>query len=252
MTSTRNYEALCRAYDELDPFSQKQRWEFDSNLVHLNFLTKYLPKDGTILDAGSYIGILALALRFLGYNVEGSDKYLFIPNNTYFVGDLEQLKSIWARHNLSVLNQDVITDAPIKKYDAVLSVAVIEHQRYPRLFLDGLKRCVKPGGFIYVATPNLANLANRFRFLLGRPPVQNIERLFKDAEEFNGHWREYTPQELKSVFKLSGLSVVASKTCQSMRPNWKSLGKLPLNLTRLIARLLPSTGDTNLIVGKVQ
>ena len=246
-----NYHALSRAYSELKPFSDKQRWEFDNNLAHLDFLTSNLSKTGLILDSGSYIGILALALKFLGYTVDGSDKFLFIPDNPFYVSNITELKRIWDKHGLRVINQDVLHNPPIKLYDTVLSVAVIEHQPYPRLYLEGLKRCVKSKGVIYVATPNVANLANRMRFLLGRPPVHNTRQYFLEGDKFNGHWREYTLGELKEMFVLADIQTMASRTCQSMRPKLGRFNKIPLGITRIMAHLVESWGDTNQILGQV-
>ena len=87
-----NKEALQKAYQILSPFSDKQKWEFNNNLVHLNFLTKHINKDKTIFDAGCGIGILDMALTLLEYKVEGGDKYLFATDSNFAVNDLEKLQ----------------------------------------------------------------------------------------------------------------------------------------------------------------
>ena len=247
-----NRQALSKAYAVLAPFSNKQRWEFDNNLAHLDFLTRHLPHDGAVLDLGSYIGILALALRFLGYHVEGADKYLFKTSeaNAYSVQHIETLQRIWREHGLAVLDKDVLTDAFDKKYDAVISVAVIEHQAYPRVFVEKMLGIIVPGGLLYVATPNVTNLLNRFRVLLGRAPLANIKEFYMNAEKFNGHWREYTLGELEEMFELSGMHVVQAKNMQSMRPVWRRLSRLPQNILRVVARITPGAGDTNMLLGK--
>ncbi|PIR93545.1 hypothetical protein COT99_00035 [Candidatus Falkowbacteria bacterium CG10_big_fil_rev_8_21_14_0_10_43_10] len=247
-----NKEALRQSYKILSPFSDKQRWEFNNNLVHLNFLTKYLDKSRTIFDAGCGIGILALALTLLGYKVEGGDKYLFTFGSKFAVDDIEKLRTIWKKYNLRISEKDILTDEISQKYDAIISIATIEHQRNPKLFLEKLKNAVKDGGHIYIATPNISHLLNRARFLFGLSPMSgHLKQWFEQGENFTGHFREYTLSELRQMSEWSGLQIVVAKNVQSMRPNIKSgLRAIYMNLFRLLSFILPGAGDTNLILCK--
>ena len=87
--------ALDNAYKTLAPYSNKQRWEFDSNLFHLSTIVSHVAVKDKIIDVGCGIGILALALKNLGYDVCGVDKYVFEPSNSYNVSDIDGLKKIW-------------------------------------------------------------------------------------------------------------------------------------------------------------
>ena len=89
-----NKEILEKSYKILSPYSDAQLWEFNSNLIHLNLLTKNLSKDSTILDAGCGIGILALAIKLTGYKIDGADKYQFKESNfnIYYVKDIKSYK----------------------------------------------------------------------------------------------------------------------------------------------------------------
>ncbi len=247
-----NRDALKKAYQVLAPYSDKQKWEFNSNLIQLNFLIKYLPKKGKILDVGSYIGILALALKFLDYDIEAADKYLFLPSNGFFVSDIDNLKKIWDKYHFRVSSKDFLTDDMGKKFDAIISAAVIEHQRYPKIFIENLVKNLNSGGLLYIATPNVNNLMNRFRVFFGRAPMANISDFYLDGHEFNGHWREYNLQELITMFNLSNIDIVASKTCQSIKPDWTKRKKFLLNITRVFASFVPSLGDANLIIGRIK
>jgi hypothetical protein len=84
--------------------------------------------------------------------------------------------------------------------------------------------------------------------LFGRAPMANIESLFKDGEYFNGHWREFTLDELKKVFSLSKVEIIESGNKQtggfSITKNYK---KWHVATLRLFARTIPGTGDTNYI-----
>ncbi len=248
-----NKEALQKAYQILSPFSDKQKWEFNNNLVHLNFLTKHIDKDKTIFDAGCGIGILDMALTLLEYKVEGGDKYLFATDSNFAVNDLEKLQEIWKKYELKITKKDILIDKIEQKYDVVTSIATIEHQRNPKEFLQNLKNVIKPEGHLYLATPNISHLLNRIRFLFGISPMSgHLATHFQQGEKFTGHWQEYTLSELEQLIEQSGLQTVIAKNVQSIQPriNFKSVREIYINLFRLVSYILPGTKDTNIILGK--
>lgn len=248
-----NREALLQAFNALAPYSDKQRWEFDNNMVHLNYITQKISRDKTIFDAGCGIGILAVALSLLGYKVAGGDKYLFKSNNQFFVSDIKGLEEIWKKHNVAISDKDMINDAVEQTYDAILSVATIEHQPDPKKFLEKLLRCLNVGGYIYIATPNVAHALNRVRFLFGLSPLaHNTKDFFMSGVEFTGHWREYTLDELKQFFSLLKVDIVDATHIQSRRPfrRWKGVRNFYLDCFALVAYLISGARDTNVIFGK--
>lgn len=248
-----NKQALAQAYQFLSPYADKQRWEFNNNLVHLKFITKYIPKTASILDVGCGIGILDLALILLGYKVTGVDKYLFEANNSFSIDNISGLRRVWAEQGLVILPKDILRDNLGKQYGAIISIATIEHQKDPKRFLEGLLAALDSGGLLYIATPNISHLLNRVRFVFGRSPLSgHLENWFNKGESFEGHWREYALKELKAMFTWLNIAIVGARNVQSLRPHfkltsWRSwyVGKL-----RLLAYLLPGTGDTNIIIGR--
>jgi len=174
-----------------------------------------------ILDTGCGIGILTLALRLLNYNIVGIDKYVFVPSRRFFVEDIDKLKKIWKEHDLSILSHDIFSEKLSNKYDVIISVAVIEHQAYPKFFIKNLMRNLDENGLLYIATPNVVNLTNRLRVLIGRPPLGNIKEFYHDADVFTGHFREYTLSELEVMFCISGLNIIFSKNLYSGKLKFK-------------------------------
>ena len=245
---------LKQAYDLLSPYSNKSRWEFENHLAHLKTIAKHLSRSHAIFDAGCGIGILALTLKLMGYQVEGGDKYLFEENNSYSVEDINGLKKIWLQNNLEIYPLDVFNVS--KKYDFVISIATIEHQSRPKPFLKKLKEITNDEGYVYIATPNIANLLNRFRFLFGRAPLGNLEEFYEE-NNFIGHWREYTLKELEKMFELENIKIIEAKTEQQIKPKFslqtlKNFKKIYKNFFRLFAYILPGTGEANVILGKIQ
>lgn len=245
------FEALKQAYAILSPYSDSQRWEFESNLFHLNFILNRISKDHTVIDVGCGIGIFALTLKLLGFDIDGVDKYVFEGSNSYRVDDIEHLKNIWKSQNLSISAGDAAGAHSERTYDVVVSIAVIEHQSNLKSFMEGLKTYTKPEGYMYIATPNAANFLNRFRMLFGRAPMGNIDEFFNASPAFTGHWREYTVDELKVIARLAGLSAIEVGNAQTVKPHFtKNWRKWHVNVARLGAQVVPRTGETNYIWAK--
>lgn len=252
--------ALAQAFAALSPFSDSDRWEFESHLIHLNFVLEAvgkLPPGATVIDVGCYIGILPLALRILGVNASGNDKYIFQSKEKgkaygFSPEELGALKKVWDECGLRIDSFDVAQSESSQTYDVVLSIATIEHQPLPKQFLENVASFAKKGGTIYIATPNVAKLANRIRFLLGRPPMSNLREFYMNARDFNGHWREYTRGELRDMALLSNIHVEAYKSIQMEPVNFDLTrpDKWARSIARLLAHIMPGTGDMNVLVLK--
>ena len=90
----------------------------------------------------------------------------------------------------------------------VLLLEVIEHlHTSPRHVLRYLYRCLNPGGFLIVSTPNAAFLRNRLQLLAGSNPFEPIR---EDAMN-PGHFREYTRRELAGHCRECGFDVLEAR-----------------------------------------
>lgn len=215
-------KALDESYAMLSRWSKKQRWEFNSNVYHIQRITKAVQdKTYTIVDIGCGIGILAIALKLLGYQkVYGADRDVFLSNTDYTVTEIDELKKIWDKMSITIVPS--VDDLPAQA-DFVVSIAVIEHQPYPKEYFTSLKQVMKKGARIYIATPNISNFRNRIRVLIGRAPVVTLEKWYEESRNFVGHWHEYTLKELMRVCELGGLHVIdgeSEQTHKSPFPKW--------------------------------
>lgn len=75
--------------------------------------------------------------------------------------------------------------------DIAISLAVIEHLREPENFISEIFRCLKPGGLIYLSTPN---------FQL------DWKNFYNDPT----HVRPYTPESLAEILRLYGFESTAT------------------------------------------
>jgi 2-polyprenyl-3-methyl-5-hydroxy-6-metoxy-1,4-benzoquinol methylase len=248
-------KALEESYKDLAPYSNRHSWEFFNNLRHIKFILKHVPKGSRILDIGSGIGILALALTKFGYKVDGLDKYIFLPDTYISLGPdaLEKLQEIWQKNTITIFNKDVFEFEANEKYDCVINIAVIEHQRDPKKFLAACSANLKVGGYFFCVTPNMVDLLNRLRVLVGRSAFRDLKPFFESGEKFVGHWREYTLDELKKMCYWSSLTIIEARNYRtSSYFNKKNSISRSLFLTifRLIAIFIPGSRDTNSIMCK--
>ncbi len=101
---------------------------------------------GRFLDVGCNGGFMVEAAREAGFAAQGLDPDTIsvewararYPRNQYAVATLEQ----FAAHN----------PAP---FDAVYCSEVIEHVPDCNVFMDGLKELLRPGGILYLTTPDI-------------------------------------------------------------------------------------------------
>lgn len=250
--------ALSKAYAALSPYSDHSKWEYHNHLTHLKnivHLLQGLSRETSIIDIGCHIGILAIALRIVGYNAEANDKYIFEPKsggNTfgYTEKELDDIKRIWHTYGLQVHHYDAIKDRPTKQYDLVISIATIEHQPYPKPFIDNLAAFAAKEGYIYIATPNIARMVNRIRFCIGRPPMSNLEDFYLHPHTFTGHYREYTLREIQLMGTLSGLEIYSKKVVQAepARFTMNNTHRWPSNVARILSKFFYGTGDSICVI----
>jgi SAM-dependent methyltransferase len=75
-----------------------------------------------------------------------------------------------SRVRIVELNAEQIPDEYATQFDAIVMVALIEHLIDPLGAMLRLRRLVKPGGFVYIDTPNIAKYTQRLKLLSGRFP----------------------------------------------------------------------------------
>jgi hypothetical protein len=93
-------------------------------------------------------------------------------------------------------------------FERVVATEILEHLATPALFLSECWRVLRPGGVLYLTTPNVVDLRGRARALLGRSPQSHlfgIGRTFRMNEWV--HRREYAPDEVTRLLEAAGFGV---------------------------------------------
>ena len=123
-------------------------------------------KGGDILEIGAGNGNVAKKLLESNLSID-----------SYTLGDLSLPRMEGVRKNLAdkrlkVLEMDAenMSESDYGKYDAILMVALIEHLIDPMGAMQRIHKLLKPGGFVYIDTPNIAKYTRRITLMLGRFP----------------------------------------------------------------------------------
>jgi SAM-dependent methyltransferase len=124
--------------------------------VHSRFLKFFRerdePKGMKILDVGAGEGALTQKLYEMGYEMSACD---FSPEAFKF-------------NKVSCDGVDITKPFPYadRSFDLVIAVEVTEHILDHENFFREINRILKPGGRLYISTPNILSMKSRFRFLL--------------------------------------------------------------------------------------
>lgn len=124
--------------------------------VHSRFLKFFQQKDeargSRILDVGAGEGALTQKLFEKGYDMTACD---FSPE-------------IFRFDQVNCDRVDITRSFPYadKSFDLVIAVEVSEHILDHENFFSEINRILRPGGKLYISTPNILSMKSRFRFLL--------------------------------------------------------------------------------------
>lgn len=130
-----------------------------------------------VLDCGAGHGAFTKKLYDEGYNVSACDLF---PEIFYF--DKVECKKA-----------DVTASLPFadNSFDAIVAMEIMEHIQDHEVFFAECNRILKPGGAVYISTPNILSLKSRIRFM------------------FTGFFYSFKPLEIENY---DGLQHVASLT----------------------------------------
>jgi len=192
-------------------------------LTQISGLLESLPSSpGKYLDLGSGAGVIPLVMAEAGLQVSVMDTWKeYAEEADNLMGNFAQFAARFDRHGVQWTNHDIgETPLPFSpdSFDLITLFDVFEHLPAPRNVLEEIHRLLRPGGLLLVTLPNVANLRNRLRLLLGRSPhADSIKTWFEPV--FFGHYREMTIGEMKETLSRFGFSVAASKYTEAMHWN---------------------------------
>ena len=144
----------------------------------LPYFRQHLPNTSAhVLDVGAGHGAFSKEIHELGYQVTACD---FAPEIFYY----DKIKC----HRADLMQSLPFGD---NAFDAVVAMEVMEHIPDHKVFFREAHRVLKPGGILFISTPNILSFKSRVRFL------------------FTGFFYSFQPIELPNS---DGLQHVASLT----------------------------------------
>lgn len=169
------------------------------------------PAGGRVLDVGAAPGLFTELMRRAGYDAAGLDLY---PEKRFPPARGARDTNLFLEMKIPVIKSDAAREPfplPGGAFDAVMMNETIEHLTgSPLPCLLEIRRVLKPGGRLFLTTPNVASLLNRLRFLAGRNIHTPIEVLL-NVEPYKLHNREYTMADLLDLLGRAGLKVVEKR-----------------------------------------
>lgn len=161
-----------------------------------------------ILEIGSFLGSVSIALARLGFSVTVLDIPEFMTNIR-----LQERYRRYGVNALSVNLQHSSIPSTSGEYDLVIMCETLEHFNFnPIPVLLEVGRVLTPNGFLYLSLPNLTSLVNRVKLLCGQSIHNPINDFFaqmqQDCNMIVGiHWREYTKCEIEELLKITGFTI---------------------------------------------
>jgi 2-polyprenyl-3-methyl-5-hydroxy-6-metoxy-1,4-benzoquinol methylase len=194
----------CYVYDELELWNGKSNlgYKYAYRNRHqpiLDAVKQSIPRGGTILDVAAAGGNFTLPLAEQGFRLVWNDlrgECIDWVKMKYEHGDVEYVVGNIFEKSTSLH----------ERFDGVIATEVIEHVAHPDQFLTNLAAMVKPGGRIFLTTPNgryFRNSLPKFR----ECPDPSIFEAVQFRPNSDGPIFLLYPDEIIEFSKRSGLEI---------------------------------------------
>jgi SAM-dependent methyltransferase len=196
-------------WGEITPISEIHMWDYYGGR---QWITKYVPRNGLVVEGGCGVGRYVFYLKKLGIEIEGVDF------SDTIIEKLQRIKN--EIEPGVVFNKGDVTNLPYEddSLSGYISLGVVEH------FIEGPHkpiaeafRKLRPGGIAIITTPNISFLVF-YRNVLSR--LKNIVKIIlgRKITEPPFFQYEYRPAKLKSCLEQEGFYVSRSEACDLLYP----------------------------------
>ncbi len=196
-------------------------------------ILKSSPKRGALLDVPAGEGALAARLIGLGFDVKCCDLY----------PEIFRLKDVEIKRG----NLSGTLPYEDEEFDFITCVEGLEHIENPQQAVREFARLMRPGGELVVSIPNILNIEERFKWLLGgytshfkplsRVYLENLRRDFGSMEEIALHVNAISYSELRFTLEKYGFEI---RRLHRDKPKAHIWAYWPaVALIRLVGRLTP-------------
>lgn len=142
--------------------------------------------------------------------------------------------------------------------DGITCFHCLEHwHNSPKQLFREITRVLKPGGLLFLATPNAANIRKRITVPLGMNNWAPLDEWYEEEPIFRGHVREPILADLRNICERNGLEVVAQYGRNFIGRDSLIMGRMPRALrhgmaaaTQSILRFFPTLCSDIHVVGR--
>jgi len=174
-------------------------------LSYLNLVSRFCQEPQTLLDIGCSTGIFLSTAQQAGWNVTGLEPSRWAAHLAS--GRLSGTKIV-----VSTLDE---ADFPAENFDVITLWDVIEHLPYPSEVLLSIHRWLKPSGWLFLNTPNIASIPSR---ALGARWMLLLRE----------HIWYFSPQTLQMLLAKCGFRLVSTRS----NLVWFSMGTILTRMTQ--------------------
>ncbi len=208
---------LAYGYDDYAAHRDLHEQMFRQGLQRLE---RRLPSRGRLLDVGCALGFLLAVARERGFDPEGVDVSEWACERARRLTGLPVHQGTLGELRL-----------PAGSFDALTAFDVVEHVHDPRAFLKEAARLLRPGGWLFLVTPNVSGWSRRLmgRFWFHFKP---LEHTYYFDRRTLGRFLEEAGLEVAEV-RRNRRRVTPRFVCERLRSYSRGLGRL---LHGLVAR----------------
>jgi len=204
-------------------------------------VVKFLPlyfKGGDIIELGAGNGNVAKTLLNLPH----------MNITHYTLADISQprleglLKNMEdSRVSILLMDAEDIPQSEFGKYDAVIMIALIEHLIDPLRAMQRIRQLLKPGGFVYIDTPNFARYTLRLKLLMGYFP--STASTNEGLTKYSGEECDLYDEGHMHYFTYLSLSLMLTERCDFSKVIMLPypVGRIPLgkHIHNYLAKIWP-------------
>lgn len=184
----------------------------------LDLFRRFVPEPASVVDLAAGEGAFSVKLRDLGHDVRAVD----VSSDHWKVADIPVAIADLDTEFAAALSND------IGKVDAAVAIEIIEHLENPFRFVRECAKILKPGGLLFLTTPNVEAMNSRLMFL------------YTGRLNGFGAYETVRPAHITPIFKwkLDMMLAEAGFTLVSESYNRVAFGASRLNLKPKIASLI--------------
>jgi SAM-dependent methyltransferase len=237
------YRTAFRKLNEREPTGATDEILDRRNSFYLQLLAEAgkLESKFTLLDLGAGMSLFGPIVSELGLHVTLVDDFSGGGGVDVARRDdsLSQLELFRGRFGIQIFKQELLrTPLPLPdvSVDAVTCFHSLEHWHHsPKQLFGEIRRVLKPGGHIFLATPNAVNLRKRIYVLLGLTNHCELSEWY-GSPDFRGHVREPTVSDLHQLMSWNGFEVVGTYGRNFIGTRSIALAWMSVNATQFLAR----------------